>query len=69
MVKRNPGNRAKEQLQSVLRETNNPAILNDVINNELGSIPEVTSEELTTAERYSVGNSTDGKTWNSADDR
>ncbi|TYR73330.1 hypothetical protein FZC79_18920 [Rossellomorea vietnamensis] len=69
MVKRGQGNRAKEQLQSVLRETNTPAILNDVIDTELGVMPGVTAEELTTAERYSVRNSTDGKTWNSADDR
>jgi hypothetical protein len=69
MVKRQQRNRAKEQLQSVLRETDNPAILNDVMNTELGAMPGVTAEELTTAERYSVRNSTDGKTWNSADDR
>ncbi|WP_409252582.1 hypothetical protein V1502_01110 [Bacillus sp. SCS-153A] len=70
MVKQKSGrNKAKEQLQSVLRETNNPAIVNDVIDTELGAMPGVTAEELTTAERYSVRNSTDGKTWNSADDR
>ncbi|EDL64494.1 hypothetical protein [Bacillus sp. SG-1] len=69
MVKRKSRNIAKEQLQSVLRETDNPAILNDVIDTELGAMPGVTAEELTTAERYSVRNSTDGKTWNSADNR
>jgi hypothetical protein len=69
MVKRRHENRAKEQLKSVLRETDNPAILNDVFDTELGAIPGVTAEELTTAEKYSVRNSTDGKTWNSADDR
>ncbi|MGD6968535.1 hypothetical protein FZC78_17590 [Rossellomorea vietnamensis] len=69
MVKRRHDNRAKEQLKSVSRETDNPAILNDVINTELGAMPGVTAEELTTAEKYSVRNSTDGKTWNSVDDR
>ncbi|MGF2614221.1 hypothetical protein FZC84_16705 [Rossellomorea vietnamensis] len=69
MAKSKHQNRAKEQLQSVLRETGNPAILNDVIDTELGAMPGVTAEELTTAEKYSVRNSTDGKTWNSTDDR
>ncbi|RIW32699.1 hypothetical protein D3H55_12515 [Bacillus salacetis] len=68
MVKHKSNNRMKEQLKSVINETDNPAIINDVIDTELGAMPDVASDELTTAERYSVRNSTDGKTWNSSDD-
>lgn len=69
MAKRNNRNRVEQQLKSILKETDNPAILNDVADTEFGVMPDFSAKTLTTAERYSVRNSTDGKTWNSADDR
>ncbi|WP_456272719.1 hypothetical protein [Bacillus sp. AK031] len=69
MVKRNSRNRVEKQLKAILKETDNPAILTDVTDTEFGVMPGFSPETLTAAEKYSVKNSTDGKTWNSADDR
>lgn len=69
MDKRSSRSKVEQQMKSILRETDNPAILNDVADTEFGVMPGFSPETLTPAERYSVKNSTDGKTWNSADDR
>ncbi|WP_088104556.1 hypothetical protein [Halalkalibacter urbisdiaboli] len=58
------------QMESILAETDNPAILNDVTNTDL----DVTSETrkgnptLSIVESYVVRNSVDGKTWNQIDE-
>lgn len=69
MARRSSRSKVEQQMRAILKETDNPAILNDVTDTEFGVMPGFSPDTLTAAENYSVRNSTDGKTWNSADDR
>lgn len=61
-------NNVQKQLRSIQKETDNPAIIQDVLNMDLGALPgnvgEVHANTLSNVEEYVVKNSVDGKTWN-----
>ncbi|MCD8501222.1 MAG: hypothetical protein LRY71_05490 [Bacillaceae bacterium] len=57
-MKRNYKDLFKKQLNSILRETENPAIIQDVTDTEFGVIPGAFD-----ADEMITKNSTDGKTW------
>jgi hypothetical protein len=65
--------RVRKQINSILRETNNPAILQDVIDTEFGVIPG-TVDDLNERQETNgfvesiVKNTVDGKTFNKVDD-
>lgn len=66
-------NNIHKQMQAILDETDNPAIIQDVTDTEFGVIPSDLSDfknpkHLSAIQRSIVRNSLDGKTWNQLDD-
>lgn len=61
--------RLSDQIESILNETDNPAIINDVVDTEIGVLPNSFNardeDTLNNFEETIVKNSIDGKTWNS----
>ncbi|WP_066173987.1 hypothetical protein [Bacillus marinisedimentorum] len=62
----------QQEIQSVRKETDNPAIIQDVIDSGFGALPESIENgtgQSSAVEGYTVRNSVDGKTWNSIEGR
>lgn len=61
----------RNQVQSILRETGNPAIISDVVDTEFGVIPGTFEDDKKRrkngVEESIVRNSVDGKTWNTVE--
>lgn len=67
MKKKNYKELLTKQLKSILRETDNPAIIQDVTDTEFGVIPGSFKEQnfrYRNNDDNITRNSTDGKTWN-----
>lgn len=68
-------NRVEKEVKSILTETDNPAVIHDVVDAEDNtSMPEQyqafeAKEELDAFEENIVAHSVDGKTWNSVHDQ
>ncbi|OIJ18392.1 hypothetical protein BKP45_12515 [Anaerobacillus alkalidiazotrophicus] len=66
-MKKNYKNLLKKQLRSIMKETDNPAIIQDVTDTEFGVIPGDFEKQVfrqRNKDNNVTRNSTDGKTWN-----
>ncbi len=67
LMKRSYKDLLKKQINSILKETDNPAIIQDVTDTEFGVIPGEVDKQMFRKRNQDdkiTRNSTDGKTWN-----